>query len=202
MTVANLFTLLRIVLIPVFGVLWLKGLHTAALWTFAVAGVTDLLDGFLARYLDQRTRLGSFLDPAADKLMLLVSFLVAASLGAVPWWLAGLVIGRDLVLTAGVALLALVLRGRFARQRLRPTRIGKYSTFLQLATIALALLARAVDGRRDALRPWVAALVLVTCLLTVASALQYVVGAALALPGAWRGRSGFLDGAAPGRGTS
>jgi cardiolipin synthase len=194
MTLANLFTLLRIVLVPVFAWLWASGRHTLALWVFAIAGMTDLLDGFLARYLDQRTRLGALLDPAADKLMLLVSFLVAASLGAVPWWLALLVIGRDVVLTAGVALLAVVLRDRFASRRLGPTRIGKYSTFFQLCTIGLALVARAVEA--PALRPWVGALVLLTAVMTLLSGAQYAGAATAALATAPPGRP--LAGGAPG----
>jgi cardiolipin synthase len=179
-TLANLFTLLRIVLIPVFGWLWATGRESLALWTFLVAALTDMLDGFAARYLDQRTRLGAMLDPAADKLMLLVSYLVGARFGALPWWLAALVIGRDVVLSTGVAVLAVLLRHRFGRYRFSPTRLGKYSTLLQLTTVALALFARASE--RDALAPWVGALVLLTTLFTVVSALQYIGRVFVALP--------------------
>ena len=177
MSIPNWFTILRIVLIPVFGWLWWTGRHAAALWVFAIAGTTDLVDGFLARYLDQRTRLGALLDPLADKLMLLVAFLVAASLGAVPWWLAALVIGRDVVLSTGAAIFGLLWRGRHDPSEWRPSRIGKYSTFIQLATIGFALLARA--AHIEALTPWVGALVLVSAVLTSLSLVQYT-GRALA----------------------
>jgi len=171
-SIPNLFTFLRIILIPVFGWLWLTGRHATALWVFAIAGVTDLVDGFLARYLDQRTRLGALLDPAADKLMLLVAFLVAASVGAVPWWLAALVIGRDVVLSTGAAIFGFLLRGRHDPAEWRPSRIGKYSTFFQLAAIGLALITRAAHS--TALVPWVAALVLAATALTALSGVQYV----------------------------
>src|SRR6185503_6007534 len=69
MTVANLITLCRILLIPVFAFLWWRGLHVAALVVFGFASLSDWLDGFFARLLNQRTRLGQILDPAADKLM-------------------------------------------------------------------------------------------------------------------------------------
>lgn len=143
MTVATLLTLTRIALIPVFAVLWLHGRHEAALWAFAIAAISDGLDGLAARLLDQRTRLGALLDPAADKLMLLVSFLVAASVGAVPVWLAVLVIGRDLLVSLGAGALLLLRRGRLPTERLLPTRIGKYATVLESLTILLPLLAGA-----------------------------------------------------------
>ena len=147
MTIPNALTLLRILLVPVFGLLWLADHHLAALIVFLVAGGTDLLDGLLARTLNQRTRLGSLLDPAADKLTLLVAFLVGVSTGGVPAWLAALVIGRDLVLTLGVGIYTLVVHGAY--RSWHPTRLGKYSTFYQLATIAAALLARGLEHRED-----------------------------------------------------
>src|SRR5262249_47470006 len=91
-TFATVLTMLRIVLVPVFGVLWASGQLRAALAVFVVAGVTDLADGFVARYFHQKSELGALLDPAADKLMLLVSYLVAAASGTVPPWLAALVV--------------------------------------------------------------------------------------------------------------
>src|SRR5205085_3131203 len=100
-----------------------------------------------------------------------VSFLVAASLGAVPWWLAAVVIGRDVVLSTGVAIYAFVLHRRVEGA---PTRFGKYATFFQLCTIGLALFVRAAGV--PALSLWVAALVLITCEMTVVSGIQYVAG--------------------------
>ena len=195
MTLANFFTCLRIALIPVFGWLWLVGHHTQALWIFAIAGLTDLLDGLLARVLNQRSRLGAILDPAADKLMLTVSFLVAASVGAVPWWLTAIVIGRDVLLSGGAGLVVLLFGDRVVTARLHPSRIGKYSTFFQLATILVALIARAAD--RAGLHSWVAALVLIAATFTVSSGLQYVAATlGLLLRNDRHGRGDLADGSA------
>jgi cardiolipin synthase len=173
MTIPNVITMLRIVLIPVFGFLWWKGLHLAALIVFAVASLSDWLDGFLARVLDQRSRLGQILDPAADKLMLVVCFLVAAALDAVPIWLAALVIGRDVVLASGGALFAFVLRGRYPAAKWKPTRMGKYSTFAQVFTIFFAL-AMETTGATTTLQPYVAALGVTCAALTIVSGTQYL----------------------------
>jgi cardiolipin synthase len=172
MTIPNVVTIGRMVLIPIFGILWWKGHHVAAMIAFAVAGVSDWLDGFLARVLDQKSRLGQILDPAADKAMVLVCFLVAAAVGAVPLWLAILVIGRDVVLASGGALFAFVLRGRFPSARWIPTRIGKYATFCQVATIFFAL-AQSISAD-ERLRPYVAALAIICAAMTSISALQYI----------------------------
>jgi cardiolipin synthase (CMP-forming) len=172
MTAANFVTLIRIALIPCFGFLWWRGHHGLALAVFAAASLSDWLDGFLARVLDQRSRLGQILDPAADKLLLLVSFLTAAALGAVPRWLAALVIGRDVVLASGGALFAFVLRGRIAPERWKPSRIGKYSTFAQVITIALAL-AENMLGYAP-LKPYVGAMVTMCAVFTLISGAQYV----------------------------
>jgi cardiolipin synthase len=179
MNVPNAITLLRIIMTPFFGYLWWRGWHGAALAVFGAASLSDLADGFAARVLDQRTKLGQVLDPAADKLMVLVSFLVAAALGAVPVWLAALVIGRDVVLAAGGAVFAFVLRGRLGPERWRPSRIGKYATFVQVLTIGLALLHRLVES--EALRPFVGALVINCAALTSIAGAQYLAAGVRAL---------------------
>ena len=172
MTLANAITLVRIVLIPCFGYLWWRGHHGWALGVFALASLTDWLDGFVARLLNQSTKLGQILDPAADKLLMLVCFLVAAAIGAVPRWLTALVIGRDLVLAFGAALFAFVLRGRHDPERWKPTRLGKYSTFVQVMTIGLALTVSMTNYRP--LVPFLWAMSVHAAVLTVLSLLQYV----------------------------
>jgi cardiolipin synthase len=170
-TVATLLTMLRVLLVPVFGVLWIRGLPRPALALFLGAALTDLADGFVARLFRQKSELGALLDPLADKLMLLVSYIVAVTSGAVPMWLAVLVIGRDAVLLLGAALFKFLLPGRHGPERWRPTAIGKYATFSHTLVIALALFTQV--GDRAVLEPWLRSVMAGAVILTGLSAAQY-----------------------------
>jgi cardiolipin synthase len=181
MNAANFVTCVRIVLTPVFGVLWWRGKYGAALAVFAAAGLSDLLDGFLARALNQKTKLGQFLDPAADKLMVLCGYVTAVVVHAVPGWIAALVIGRDVLQALSAGAFYLFARDKLGPERWRPTRLGKYSTLIQVFAVGMALLADATE--RAALAPYVAALVLTAAVLTVVAAAQYLARAAMALSG-------------------
>jgi cardiolipin synthase len=172
LTVPNALTIGRIIMTPFFGYFWWRHWFGLAITTFAVASASDFLDGFLARVLDQRSSLGQFLDPAADKLLVLVTFVVAAATGAVPVWLAALVIGRDVVLVIGGALFAFVFRGIMGPERWRPSRLGKYATFYTVCTIGLALLHSITEWEK--LRPFVGALGIMSAALTAVSGIQYV----------------------------
>jgi cardiolipin synthase len=171
-TLANVFTIARLVLIPVFGFLWARGEAEQALWIFVIAAVTDILDGFIARYFNQYSRLGAILDPAADKLLLFVSYIVAALTRAVPVWLSALVIGRDVLVALGAGLFAWILKGRHDPEEWHPSRIGKYTMFMQSLVVALALLQAAFQLR--GLRAWLPAIMFMAACLTIASGLQYV----------------------------
>jgi cardiolipin synthase len=172
LTVPNALTLLRILLTPFFGYFWWRGSYAVALAIFAVAGMTDFLDGLMARLLNQRSRLGQLLDPAADKLMVLVTFIVAAATGAVPRWLAALVIGRDIILASGGVLFGFVLPGRFSPERWRPSRVGKYATFFTLCTIGTALIYRVSEW--PPLRGYVGALGVMCAVCVTIAGIQYV----------------------------
>ncbi len=174
LTVPNGLTLLRIVLTPFFGYFWWRHWFVLAVATFAVASASDFLDGLAARVLNQRSKLGQVLDPAADKFMVLVTFLTAAVTGAVPWWLAALVITRDLLLAFGSALFHFILRDSALAEpsRWRPTRIGKYATFFTVCTIGLALLHRITEW--EPLRPFVGALGVMCAATVVVSGVQYL----------------------------
>src|SRR5262245_9561674 len=91
LTWANAFTALRIALIPFFAWAWRARENERALSLFLAAAATDLVDGFLARWLNQKSRLGALLDPIADKLLMLVALLVGVSLGEIPVWLAAII---------------------------------------------------------------------------------------------------------------
>lgn len=172
MTIPNAITIGRLVLIPCFALLWWRGEKGAAFLALVAAGLSDLADGFLARVLDQRTRLGQLLDPIADKLLLLCAFIVAAVDHAVPIWLVAVALARDGVLAVGSVLFTFVWKGAFAVERWRPSRLGKYATFMQVLTVSLALLGRL--SQRDSLLPYVAVCVLAAAVLTTLSAVQYV----------------------------
>lgn len=145
MNLANRITCFRILLIPVF-VSFLLYSHTkdsvnfryAALSVFLVSIVTDAIDGFLARRLGQKTELGSFLDPLADKLLMATAFLLLALMGKVPVWVVIVTISRDAILVIGWAILYIF--GQEGADVIRPSTLGKITAFLQMGTVLLFLL--------------------------------------------------------------
>ncbi|GAB4261194.1 MULTISPECIES: CDP-alcohol phosphatidyltransferase family protein [Deferrisoma] len=141
----NALTASRIVLVPF--LLWLlaEERYGASLVLCAVAGVTDALDGFLARRWNQVTRLGAVLDPIADKVLVVGSVVVLAGQGRVPAWLAGLVVGRDALILGG----AVVYRAVTGELEIRPTLLSKVNTFLQIVVLVAAIL----DGAGLSLGP-------------------------------------------------
>ena len=101
MTIPNLLTLARIFLTPMLAWLLLRKSMTAAFFVFFIAGLTDALDGLLARVLDQKSRLGSYIDPVADKLLLVTAFVLLWKIGEIPFWLVLIIVGRDLFILCG-----------------------------------------------------------------------------------------------------
>ncbi len=179
LTLANVLTSARFVLIPLFGFLWWRGQGEQALVVFLIAVLTDILDGFIARYFNQFSRLGAILDPAADKLLLLVGFIVGALVHVIPVWLAVFVIGRDVLVAIGAGLFAFVLKGRHDPEDWRPSRIGKYTMFIQSFAVAFALF---VDVFRPAGgRGWLQVILMMTAMMTLCSGIQYVLIGARAL---------------------
>src|SRR5881628_84472 len=138
MGLANWLTLLRILLIPVFVTLLVYRRPGVALLVFAVAAFTDLLDGWVARRHKDESTLGAFLDPTADKLLLTASFVTLTYLKALPFWIAAVVISRDVILVVGTLLVYML----GARVYPRPTWAGKAATFFQILTVLTGLLAR------------------------------------------------------------
>lgn len=107
----------------------------AAFWLFVAAGVSDAIDGFIAKNFNSRTELGTWLDPLADKILLNGIYLAMALVGWLPVWLAILVIGRDLLIITGVVL----IQRRNPLFRAEPLVIGKLNTFAQIVLAAVAL---------------------------------------------------------------
>ncbi|PKN17133.1 MAG: CDP-diacylglycerol--glycerol-3-phosphate 3-phosphatidyltransferase [Deltaproteobacteria bacterium HGW-Deltaproteobacteria-6] len=168
MNIPNFLSLLRIILVPVFVIFLIQMEYDKALVTFVVAGLTDALDGTLARLLNCQTTLGAYLDPIADKFLLVTSFVTLAIFGLIPGWLAVIVISRDFIILLGIAILALMS----VSYEIKPAVVGKITTALQVATIFLALLYKSVT--HDFAYYWITALCWTTALFTVISGLVYI----------------------------
>jgi cardiolipin synthase len=137
-TIPNLITLTRILLTPIFIIFLIQGQYPKALGVFLLAGVSDLADGLIARTWQQKSRLGSYLDPLADKLLMAASFITLSIYQQIPAWLTVMVLSRDVVLALGV----LLFRLSDYPLVIRPSLAGKWTTTLQLATIFLVLLSK------------------------------------------------------------
>ncbi len=162
MTLANRITLTRIVLIPVFIVLLLQGhfVWPAVIFTFTI--LTDALDGFVARRRREKTPLGAFLDPLADKLLMFSSYLTLAYLKVIPLWIFVIILSRDLLIVLGWAVIY-ILSGS---TEITPRFLGKLTTIFQMITIWLILLSLPHNMTEK--------LLLLTVLITVLSGLDYM----------------------------
>lgn len=138
-TIPNLLTLLRLLLIPVFLVVSFRGAFFAVLVLFITAAVTDIFDGLIARRLNQRSRLGAILDPAADKTMMIAGYLYYTLAGNValriPGWLTFVVLIRDFL----IIMFAYLLYTRVQVKRFPPSWAGKTSTVLQAVTLGTVI---------------------------------------------------------------
>jgi cardiolipin synthase len=163
LTIPNILTFMRMALIPVFAILLYYQEFGWALGTFLAAGLSDGLDGFIARRFSQQSSLGLILDPAADKLLMTTAFIALTIPGIVPavrhlpipFWVTALVIGRDvlIVVVAGAIHFVTGFRG------FRPSWLGKISTAVQVAAIGLILIAAAFPAINGVYLPVVYAFV-------------------------------------------
>lgn len=168
MNIPNFLSLLRVILVPVFVIFLIQKEYDRALITFAVAGLTDALDGTLARLLKCQTKLGAFLDPIADKLLLITSFASLAYFELIPGWLAVIVISRDFIILLGIAIMTLIS----IPYEIKPAIVGKITTALQVATIFFVLLYKAFT--HDISYVWIKSLLWATALFTILSGLAYI----------------------------
>jgi len=176
LTLANQLTFLRLVAVPFFILAILEGRFTVALALFAAAAFTDLADGLIARWFRQGTPLGTFLDPAADKLLLTAGFIVLTDYPAmfqdiemtvrIPLWLTVLTISRDVLIIA----IALILYLAAGQTRFPPTVWGKVTAASESLTVGLFLLYNAV-GRWA---PVLEYMVWITLMLTLVSGFHYL----------------------------
>jgi cardiolipin synthase len=135
-TAPNLLTLLRICLAPFLVAAILESQYRLAFGLFVAAGLTDALDGMLARVLKQRTDLGEYLDPVADKLLLSTLFIVLTHMGLIPATVTVLVFGRDV----GILAVAALLYAAVGRREFVPSLLGKANTAVQVCAVAVVLL--------------------------------------------------------------
>jgi len=173
-TIPNLLSLFRMGLIPLFVILVVNGDLRKALLVFVVAGVTDALDGFIARFWHQQSPLGAYLDPIADKLLLTTAYVMLSipSLNhgtVIPAWITILVIARDVLMVS----VALVLYLAAGVKRFPPSVLSKVNTILQVAAVVLVLIAGSFPDLRSIELAADTTLYLVAG-LTVASGLHYI----------------------------
>jgi len=133
----NFLTLIRIATIPLFLVLLFSRFYTEALVVFIVGAITDALDGPVARFTNQQTPLGAYLDPLADKLLIVSSAIVLGIMGEVPAWLTILIVSRDLIIILGYVAIYFFSQ---ERMEVRPSRMGKLNTLLQLSMVTAVLI--------------------------------------------------------------
>jgi cardiolipin synthase len=162
------------------------GEYGLTLTLFAIAAVSDGLDGFLAKRFQWTSDLGRFLDPLADKLLLVSMFVAASWLAVVPWWLAAAAIARDVVIGAG----ALVYRLWFGPLNGRPTAISKINTALQISVLLLAIGYAGWGLPPREMLDFLAVTTLATTVLSGADYLRLFVNRVWWLPGAQAGGAG------------
>lgn len=173
----NLLTTLRILMVPAVVHLLARGSYAPAMWLFLACGVTDALDGYIARHYGLTTQLGAILDPIADKLLIIAPVIVLASDGLLPWWLAFAIVCRDLVIVVGAG----CWYRKAGRLDMAPSLPGKINTFVLIALVGLVIGQAAGLLRIASLLPLLFILSLCT---TLVSGVHYVV--------VWGGRARAL----------
>jgi len=136
--IANGLTTARVLLVPLFAYMLIEGRFRFALLVFAACGISDMLDGLLARWLRQQTLLGFLLDPIADKILMATAFVVLAIVKVVPAWLTIMIVSRDLFILVGSILILLLL----GTGEIAVTGLGKVNTIVQILTVLYFLTER------------------------------------------------------------
>lgn len=164
--IPNILTVLRILVTPFFVILLLKESYFMALMVFTLAGISDGVDGMIARYFNQRTILGAYLDPLADKMLLVAAYASLAMLNRIPDWLAVIVISRDVIIVLGIAIFTIT----HLEYEIRPSLLSKVTTFTQIATILITLMAQAYKPTAV----FLPSLIWITAGITMCSGLHYL----------------------------
>jgi cardiolipin synthase len=166
MNLPNILTLTRVLMIPFFVIFIINKHFGWALITFLIAGITDGIDGLLARITHQRTELGAYLDPIADKLLLFSAFITLAIVEIIPSWLVVIVITRDIIILVGFLVMLLTNY----HPKINPSLLSKMTTVFQIITIVLVLMA----GYHPAFRQLSIVAVYGTAIITILSGSHYI----------------------------
>lgn len=166
LNIPNILTMTRIVLIPLFVTSVIYRRYDYALHLFVIAALTDTFDGLIARLKSQKTPLGNFLDPLADKFLLVTSFILFSIYGLVPTWLTITIISRDVIVVTGWVILYVVTHAA----KVEPTFLGKTAITCQLVLICYILLEINLPPLPD-IHPY---LIWITAMFTILSGLHYI----------------------------
>lgn len=164
--IPNILTVTRILLTPLFVIFLLRDMFSFALLVFSVAAISDALDGLLARYFNQFSLLGAYLDPIADKLLLVSAFVSLAVLKIIPPWLTVIVMSRDILIVTGISVFAMT----DVHIEMKPSLVSKCTTVAQLSTIFLMLLDPKIPGAHTIKL----SMFWITAGLTISSGLHYI----------------------------
>lgn len=167
MTIPNFITIGRLIIVPLVIMMIVQGSWDVAFLLFVVAGLSDAVDGFIARRFDMRSELGAYLDPLADKALLVSIYVTLAIVGIIPAWVAILVVSRDIMIVSAVVL-SWVLDNPV---EMRPFLVSKLNTFAQIAFAAALLAAKAFGAT---LGMWFELSLWTMAALTLASAGAYL----------------------------
>jgi cardiolipin synthase (CMP-forming) len=165
MTIPNLLTILRVLLVPIFIIYIINDRAMGSLIIFLIASISDALDGFIARIFHQKSDLGAHLDPLADKILLISAYITLAVLKMIPPWLAILIISRDVIILLGVLVLYINRRP----VKVHPSLLSKSTTCLQIGTILMILSSGYIS-----IEPIKIYAFWFTAGVTIASGLQYI----------------------------
>ena len=166
--IPNIISIFRILLILPVLLLIFRSQYQWALLLFLIAGLSDALDGYLAKHFGWRTRVGALLDPVADKLLIAGSYIVLAWLNLIPFWLATIVVCRDLIIAIGVFIYSFIIEP-FEGEA---TRISKINTFLELLFVLVILCSIAFDWPANSVITVIGSAVLVTVFI---SGIDYII---------------------------
>ncbi|MBN2060559.1 MAG: CDP-alcohol phosphatidyltransferase family protein [Deltaproteobacteria bacterium] len=166
MTVPNLISAIRIILAPIFVIYLINDQILPGLIVFMIAGASDAVDGFIARVFNQKSRLGTYLDPIADKIVLISAFVGLSVRELLPAWLAVTVISRDVLIVIGVTVLFM----NYSKIVIRPMILSKITTCFQFITVITAFTQQYSVFLANSHRY----LIYLTALSTIVSGLQYM----------------------------